>query len=106
MTTEEKNVLISQFMGNRYEDNKNSHESSEYYFQDCELEYHSNWSWIMPVLDKIENMGFITTIRSDKEFHTVVIWNYEGQIHEGRFSDKKEAILEAIIKLIESNSKS
>jgi len=28
--------------------------------------YHSSWNWLMPVLEKIENMDFVTSIQIDK----------------------------------------
>ena len=48
-----ENKLIAEFMGIRYEENKNSHESSWAYYEDCELEYHTSWDWLMPVVEKI-----------------------------------------------------
>lgn len=54
-TTEEKNKLIAELMGIRYEEDKNYHESSDYYYEDIELEYHSSWDWLMPVVDTIKS---------------------------------------------------
>ena len=51
-----ENKLIAEFMGIRYEENKNSHESSEYYYEDCELEYHTSWEWLMPVVERIRGL--------------------------------------------------
>ena len=51
------NKLIAEFMGHRYAKNRNAHESSDYYYEDIELEYHTSWDWLMPVIEKIENDG-------------------------------------------------
>lgn len=51
------NKLIAEFMGIRYEENKNSHESSWAYYEDCELEYHTSWDWLMPVVEKCYESG-------------------------------------------------
>lgn len=38
-------------------------------YKDSELEYHSNWSWLMPVVEKIESVGYRTCIDGgDKQF--------------------------------------
>jgi hypothetical protein len=49
----ENNKLIAEFMGIRYAENRNSHKSSDYYYEDIELEYHTSWDWLMPVMAKI-----------------------------------------------------
>lgn len=49
----EGNKLIAEFMGNKDSENKYSHESSEYYFEGCELEFHFSWNWLIPVVQKI-----------------------------------------------------
>jgi len=46
------NKLIAEFMGIRYAENRNSHKSSDYYYEDIELEYHTSWDWLMPVAEK------------------------------------------------------
>lgn len=56
----ENNRLIAKFMGHRYDDNRNSHSSSDfYYYEDSELEYNTSWDWLMEVVEKIEktNLG-------------------------------------------------
>ena len=51
------NKLIAEFMGIRYAENRNSHKSSDYYYEDIELEYHTSWDWLMPVVDKCFQYG-------------------------------------------------
>ena len=67
MTNEEilaGNKLIAEFIGGVLD----SPQSKYYYFQDkgryeTELKYHSSWEWIMPVVVKIESLGFDVKIR-------------------------------------------
>tara|TARA_B110000483_G_C18010161_1_gene470820 strand:- start:137 stop:427 length:291 start_codon:yes stop_codon:yes gene_type:complete len=47
------NKLIAEFMGIRYAENRNSHKSSDYYYEDIELEYHTSWDWLMPVVVRL-----------------------------------------------------
>jgi predicted TIM-barrel fold metal-dependent hydrolase len=50
--------------------------------------YHESWDWLMPVVEKIESLGFIFTIHSDAGYigkH----W-YKGNIpHFGNVSENK-----------------
>jgi len=54
MTTTETNKLIAEFMETKDDKDRYFHESSEYFFEACELEYHTSWDWLMPVVDKID----------------------------------------------------
>lgn len=53
METVEKNKLIAEFMNAKIAENRYSHESSDYYFESSELEYHTSWNWLMPVIEEI-----------------------------------------------------
>jgi hypothetical protein len=50
------NKLIANFMHINYENNRNAHESSDSFYEDCELEYHKSYDWLMPVVEKIESL--------------------------------------------------
>ncbi len=55
---EEYNVLIARFMG--YAPNEDGlwhiyYEGGDDFFESCSLEYHHLWSWLMPVVVKIES---------------------------------------------------
>lgn len=79
MTAEEiteGNKLIAEFMGYKYfphpenknpgwKVNANIEKGSKIGYlcrNNHNLRYYNSWSWIMPVLDKIERMGFLTAI--------------------------------------------
>lgn len=62
MNTTENNKKIAEFMGHRYDDNRNSHSSSDFYYEDSELEYNSSWDWLMEVVEKIENLNYRVSI--------------------------------------------
>ena len=67
MTNEEilaGNPLFAEFMGGKLD----SPQSKYYYFHDkgryeLELKYHSSWDWLMPVVEKIESLGFDIKIK-------------------------------------------
>ena len=74
------NKLIAEFMGLKYyepffevtdesqmekiEVRKGKVISFGYMFEPHELRYHESWAWLMPVVDKIEEMGFTTSIKT------------------------------------------
>jgi hypothetical protein len=71
-TIEENNQLIAEFLGSVYKaDNEGIY---GYYFQNPfakdweigyqadDLQFHTSWDWLMPVVEKIEVMGYLVTI--------------------------------------------
>ena len=66
MNTTENNKLIAEFMG--YVLNDNTGVTVYYNDKTCEvldpdkLKFHSDWNWLMEVVEKIENLGFEVVI--------------------------------------------
>jgi len=110
-TTEKNNRMIAEFMGqlfhngntfipehNRYIGFKNF--SS--FFKVSDLRYHELWNWLMPVVEKIEGMGFSVKIQrlktsihplcEDKELFGIVC---------GDVSKKLEITYDTIVQFIE-----
>jgi hypothetical protein len=56
MNTTEKNKLIAEFMGLVYLPHLNQYHNSEGY-NVGELQYNSEWNWLMPVVKKIEEIA-------------------------------------------------
>jgi hypothetical protein len=70
MNTQENNKMIAEFMGGQYVDEYliefedfyavKEIVEDEYYYTNCfdsdnELQYHTSWDWLMPVVEKILN---------------------------------------------------
>jgi len=55
----ESNKLIAEFMGATFKDNHAyiPNHAAQCYEKDC-LAYYSSWDWLMPVVDKIEEISF------------------------------------------------
>ena len=80
----EYNKLIAEFMGYVYEDDRFFMEDSEgvrlYEYLPHELQYHSSWDWLMPVLIEIERIivGEVTWISTycdiEREYKRAVEW--------------------------------
>lgn len=61
-TIEQKNRMIAEFMGLEplYSDPKNFifyRPLNNYIYINC-MQYNSSWDWLMPVVEKIEGLGF------------------------------------------------
>ena len=50
------NKLIAEFMGVVFHDDENQYYSSDGVYIGNTLQYHSSWDWLMPVVDKIEQV--------------------------------------------------
>lgn len=57
MNTQENNKLIAEFMGIVYPKLDNVIVVYNVVIKEDDLEYHESWAWLMPVVDKIEDMG-------------------------------------------------
>ena len=96
MNTQENNKMIAEFMDARYEENKSFHESSDAYYEDCELEYHTSWDWLMPVVEKIESLGYVFTIQGGKAEYGEMISETQCFIAEDKLSSTYQAVVEFI----------
>jgi hypothetical protein len=57
MNTQENNKLIAEFMGLVVSDREN-YTSELHTNVDADLKYNTSWDWLMPVVEKIENLGY------------------------------------------------
>tara|TARA_R110000868_G_C10667438_1_gene746302 strand:- start:63 stop:440 length:378 start_codon:yes stop_codon:yes gene_type:complete len=88
MTTNEileGNKLIAEFMGAKnvkdmygllgwlYEKTPNIHSTHSLHYSDENLEYHSSWDWLMPVVEKINTI--------DNYEYDVIIWRSDCHIN-------------------------
>ena len=73
METDERiegNKLIAEFMGGKFRKSKDKNTLNKYFdlkdkgyfYYENEIRYHASWDWIMPVLEKIEQIGCIIEI--------------------------------------------
>lgn len=65
----DSNKLIAEFMGYKFYNNlpqqrngyqlpKNKGTAIYLAYSTSDLQYHTSWDWLMPVVDKIENLGY------------------------------------------------
>jgi len=42
-------------------------ENAQHFYTPEEMKYHTSWDWLMPVVQKIESLGYVFTIQDDNE---------------------------------------
>jgi len=80
MNTTENNKIIAEFLGYKSETKSDylifeipSNDGKNYKVIDKDLEFYSNWNWLMEVVEKIESLGFVFNITSG---NTTVLKNH------------------------------
>ena len=94
-----ENKLIAEFMGS----NLNGLESWQY---EEELQYHTSWDWLMPVVDKIEEEGYSFEMnkQEDGDFQCLITKGYDI-IHQ-KFADCSiDATYDAVVEFIKQLNK-
>ena len=83
----DNNILIAEFMGlERLSDATNSMYHHEGDFIGRNLEYHTSWDWLMPVVQKIESLGYVFTIQGGKAEYGEMISETRCFIAEDKLS--------------------
>lgn len=71
-----------------------------------ELKFHSDWNWIMQVVDKIEELGYKTEFNSTNKIKSTLIYKKRGEKYVAYFGcidkiSKKKAATETINEFID-----
>ncbi len=98
------NRLIAEFMGGKCESSLNTWKFPEeteppFAFLDLsQFKYHTSWSWLMPVVEKIENLGYISIIeKMNTEFDCHrVFFNKRGTLEEVARGSRDESKFVAV----------
>jgi len=104
----EGNKLIAEFMGaiaiDNYPDHalldfvkKENYPNDSRYHSNSLLRYHFDWSWIIPVIKRIESVRNITVAIAAS---TCRIWNFTDCLFSMFGETKEEAVFSAIIQFV------
>ena len=99
MNTIENNKLIAEFMGFK---NYMSDVQQETRMIN-ERDYHLSWDWLMPVVEKIESIGFSTQTNTIGRQHQITqfeIFSGGALVLSVRSKSKKEATYKAVVEFI------
>ena len=107
----EENKLIAEFMGDVFYKNTGhwyNSEGCDIAWAEDELQYHTSWDWLMPVVDKInsikcKNNGYYgveiypNAVRiEDGDSNEIVLLNQTNE----RFETSKQATYQAVVEFI------
>ena len=98
----EDNKLIAEFMGMTYGDPNDDSVMIQKTPQGNEvvpiesMEYHTSWDWLMPVVEKIESLGYVFTIQGGKAEYGEMMSASICFIVEDKLSSTYKAVIEFI----------
>ena len=96
MNTQENNKLIAEFMGITPNEAGVYHVSKHKGYSLDNLLYHTSWDWLMPVVQKIESLGYVFTIQGGKAEYGEMISETQCFIAKDKLSSTYKAVVEFI----------
>jgi hypothetical protein len=107
MTTTENNKLIAEFMGFKLQQDTNERWFGQYFTTPNDswtnrielLHFHTDWNWLMPVVEKIEELGYDFDINKRENDNNVFI---RGSQYSKTTSNKTkiEAVYNACVEFV------
>ena len=85
---EHNNKLIAEFMDLR--------STGLSIYKPSEYKYHTSWDWLMPVVQKIESLGYVFIIQGGKAEYGEMISETRCFIAEDKLSSTYKAVVEFI----------
>jgi len=70
-------------------------------FRPIWLCYHTDWAWLMPVIDKIEGLGYAVWFQSVQGGTQVTIWFGTTELFKPIYKNKIEAVYDAVTNFIQ-----
>ncbi len=102
-TTVENNKLIAEFLGYEWDNQNEVLTQNKFAIQNSVTKFHSDWNWLMQLVEKIESLGFATSIASgSKGFACVITKGVENIFLSNNKTSKTkiEAVYNACVEFI------
>ena len=90
-----ENKLIAEFMNMKYSD-KRSFNNGEWTYSIESLNKFKTWDWLMPVVQKIESLGYVFTIQGGKAEFGEMISKPQCFTSKDKLSSTYDAVVEFI----------
>jgi len=109
--TTESNKIISEFMGfteYNHGSYKTFSKDNKDHFYDSQLQYDRLWERLMPVIDKIESLGYSTELYSsqrDGYFFTIGKYGSTTALHDSQSESRIECVYNAVVEFITEYNK-
>jgi len=65
-------------------------------YKESEYKYHTSWDWLMPVVQKVESLGYVFTIQGGKAEYGEMISETQSFIAKDKLSSTYQAVVEFI----------
>ena len=115
MRTQENNKMIAEFMGIVYPKLDNVIVIDNVVIKENKLQYHRDWNWLMPVVDKIESFqdgedgdsmrGHLYNFRIEQHFVYILDGESMDVIIEMNGDSKLDATYNAVVEFIKEYNK-
>ena len=115
MNTQENNKLIAEFMGMKYSDKRSFNDGEWTHSIKSLSRFHSDWNWLMPVVEKIESFqdgedgdsmrGHLYNFRIEQHFVYILDGESMDVIIEMNGDSKRDATYNAVVEFIKQYNK-
>lgn len=106
MKAETENKLIAEFMGIKTKVYSDTPTITYFNFNGTmltadKMKYSTSWDWLMPVVEKIEGLGFQFFISNDSAY--ITRWHFAGSFHtiSNLLDSKNESVYKTAIRFIQ-----
>ena len=102
-----ENKLIAEFMGVVFHDDENQYYNEDGLYVGNTLQYHTSWDWLMPVVEKIESLGYEVQIRNTDciIFQLLDTIKYKPIVDISSGNGKKDSTYMAVVEFIKEYNK-
>ncbi len=106
------NKAIAEFMGvnvitlDDLRKNKNPYYSSSDGYLEDDLKYHTSWDWLMPVVERIENLGFEIIIAESRcSIRHNTDHSVKELFHSETLSSKIDSTYDVVVQFIKNQQR-